>query len=563
MRAEIADGRWLLVVTDDDVVLRGPSGAVRAPSSGGEAWIALDQLGAGRWESDTRVRRVGPPRVAIVAGRPLRFALHKGKLAVDVSEIGPYTEVAPADAPTPTAPGPVEIGGLPVRSHADGVVGKDEIVAFPPVSGLQLAYDTEDRLHAAPAEPQSEAIVKGPGPLTRRRVLGAPAVWVHRLALAVVAAVLRPRRARAGAAGPRILVAHAWGLGGTVRTTLTTAEQTGAEVVSAVRLRRRPKIAFPEGVTVTALDDRREGGLLRRLPSVLVHPEDYAHPWCRLSTDIALVRWLRAQPPGIVIGTRPALNLLAARLAPPGVRVVGQEHMHLGAHRARLARDMRRHYGKLAAVTTLTDADRAAYAFAPRVETIPNAVPPLGGGRAALDAPVVVAAGRLTGQKGFDLLIRAFAPLADELPEWTVRIHGSGPQRDELQRLIAEHGLTGRVLLMGPTRHMGEALADGSVFAFSSRFEGFGMVLVEAMSKGLPVVSFDCPHGPAEIVHHGRDGLLVPAEDVGALTAALRELLADPDKRRAMGAAALESAAAYAPGAIGARWTALLEDLAA
>jgi glycosyltransferase involved in cell wall biosynthesis len=224
---------------------------------------------------------------------------------------------------------------------------------------------------------------------------------------------------------------------------------------------------------------------------------------------------------------------------------------------------VRRHYRKLAAVTTLTDADRAAYAFASRVETIPNAVPPLDGGRAALDAPVVVAAGRLTGQKGFDLLIRAFAPLAAEFPDWTLRIHGDGPLRRALQEQVLELGLAGRVLLMGPTRHMGEALADGSVFAFSSRFEGFGMVLVEAMSKGLPVVSFDCPHGPAEIVHHGRDGLLVPAEDVGAFTAALRELLADPEKRRTMGAAALETAAAYAPDAIGARWRALLEDLAA
>jgi glycosyltransferase involved in cell wall biosynthesis len=360
-----------------------------------------------------------------------------------------------------------------------------------------------------------------------------------------------------------MLLAHAWGLGGTVRTTLTTAEHTGAQVVSAVRLRKRPTEAFPEGVRVQALDDRRKGGLLRRLPSVLVHPEDFMYPWCRLSTDLALVRWLRAQPPGVVIGTRPALNLLAARLAPPGVQVVGQEHMHLGAHRPRLERDMRRHYRRLTALTVLTDADRAAYGFVPRVERIPNAVPPLGGERAKLDAPVIVAAGRLTPQKGFDLLIRAFAPLAAEFPDWTVRIHGSGADRAALQSLIAEHGLTGRVLLMGPTAHMGEALADGSVFAFSSRFEGFGMVLVEAMSKGLPVVSFDCPHGPAEIVHHGRDGLLVPAEDVGAFTSALRELLADDERRRAMGAAALESAAAYAPAAIGARWDALLEDLAA
>jgi glycosyltransferase involved in cell wall biosynthesis len=116
---------------------------------------------------------------------------------------------------------------------------------------------------------------------------------------------------------------------------------------------------------------------------------------------------------------------------------------------------------------------------------------------------------------------------------------------------------------MGPTARLGEALAQGSVFALSSRFEGFGIVLLEAMSKGLAVVSFDCPRGPADIVAHDRDGLLVPAEDVDDFTAALRALVEDRERRARLAAAAVEKAHRYDPAAIGARWLALLDELTA
>lgn len=516
-----------------------------------------------------------------------------------------FEAVVPLDPLAPSGAGTWELQlslddrtRLPVGAHLDGIVGKDTIVAFPATGVeadgsrriLRPHFTTDDRLVIRCGSPEELAIAADTAPRPgeiigaesrRRRLLGRPALLAHRLALGAVGLAARARRpatAAGDSADVRVLLLHAYGLGGTIRTTLTVADQLrrrrSVEVVSVVRRRHHPRLAFPVGLRVSVIDDQRPAALgaapplalLRRLPSLLVHPEDYAYPMCSLWTDVLLVRWLRSQPPGVLVTTRPAFNMLAARLCPDRVAVVGQEHMNFEAHRPGLDADVRRHYPRLTALTVLTEPDREDYerllAGAPtRLARIPNAVPPMGGGRSALDVPLVIAAGRLTGQKGFDLLIRAFAPIASDHPEWKLRIYGGGPLRGSLQRLILEHELYNHVLLMGPTSHLGEALSEGSAFALSSRFEGFGMVIVEAMSKGLPVVSFDCPRGPAEIIDHGRDGLLVPNGDIGALTAALRELVEDPGRRARLGEGALAKAGTYGADAVGERWEALLEQV--
>jgi glycosyltransferase involved in cell wall biosynthesis len=460
-------------------------------------------------------------------------------------------------------------------THLDGIANLGEATEFPAVQAggrrLRPFYTAENDISVrsedggpdAPARPPVDEEAK---PRLARRVLGPPAILAHRLALRL--AGLRRGGGAPDGVDVRILVLHAWGMGGTVRAALSLAQSLAesgrsVEIVSVVRRAGKPFFPFPDGVKVTAVDDQRKHR--SRLPSLLVHPEDFAYPWASLRTDRKLLRRFRAMQGGVVIGTRPGFNLLAATLIPEGTVTVAQEHMNFHAHRRGLARDVRRRYRSLDALAVLTDEDRrdyeAALGGATRVVRLPNAVPPLGGGRADPAAKVAVAAGRLNSQKGFDLLIEAWKPVAEAHPDWQLRIYGRGLHRQDYKRQARDAGLAGQVLLLGATRDLGAALAQGSVFVLSSRFEGFGIVVVEAMSKGLAVVSFDCPRGPGEIIDDGRDGVLVPPADVPALSRALLDVVGDEERRRALGAAALETARRYDPAAIGKDWVTLMDEL--
>ncbi len=175
----------------------------------------------------------------------------------------------------------------------------------------------------------------------------------------------------------------------------------------------------------------------------------------------------------------------------------------------------------------------------------------------------IISMGRLVGQKGFDLLIEAFSALRNGFPNVDLTILGEGPERRNLEELVARKGLTNRVFLPGQVDVPFPILRQADLFVLSSRFEGFGNVLCEALACGLPVVSFACPSGPAEIIRDGVDGVLVPPEDVDSLTQTMTRLMADDAERTRLAACATEGASRFGAQVVVARWEDLLKSVTA
>ena len=178
-----------------------------------------------------------------------------------------------------------------------------------------------------------------------------------------------------------------------------------------------------------------------------------------------------------------------------------------------------------------------------------------------VNSPLIVGCGRLHRQKGFDLLIEAFADLDDARARLVIL--GEGPAREALEDLTRSRGVVGRVLMPGFESHPEKWLAQATLFVLPSRWEGFGHVLVEALAAGVPVVSAWAPHGPADILNDDETGLMVPTGNAAALGAAIDRLLIDKGLRRRMVEAGRKTAERFSLPVIAGRYADLIEEIAA
>ncbi|MFF5928994.1 stealth conserved region 3 domain-containing protein [Streptomyces hydrogenans] len=380
------------------------------------------------------------------------------------------------------------------------------------------------------------------------------------------------------------LLTTADAVGGTERAVFNqAAELAGRHDVRVLSVfRSEPELFFPldERVRVDYLVDQtgpaprpvRAAGLdgtvyagLAAQPSALVD-RAWEAAFNRLS-DLELELHLQATDTDVLITTTPALMALAVQLAPSRVITLHQEH-RVSELRGTSGEPLLRYASRLDALAVLSGRTRDWFAetlgaSAPRIDVVPNALPAGFRPRSTLETRTVVMAGRLVGEKQIDHALEAWALLAPHHPDWSLRIFGDGPLSGALRRQVAQLGLYDSVQLNGNSPHLAEEWAKSSIALMTSRNEAFPLVLMEAQAAGVPIVSYDCPNGPREIVLDGESGILVPPGDIDALARRLSLLMSDRGLRHRMGATAHSSITRFAPDAVTAQWESIFRELVA
>jgi glycosyltransferase involved in cell wall biosynthesis len=216
---------------------------------------------------------------------------------------------------------------------------------------------------------------------------------------------------------------------------------------------------------------------------------------------------------------------------------------------------------KYCKVILLTERDKHLWGNKKNLEVIPNAVSFRTDRVADLTNKQIIAVGRFIAQKGFDLLIKAFSLIAFQYPEWQVIIVGEGQDEGYLKDQIRQEQLESKVYLLPPQKDIKGLLLKSSIFALPSRYEGFGLVLTEAMECGIPCVAFDCECGPSEILTHGEDGYVSENGNVEQFAHHLASLMNDKDLRIKMGNAGRKNVRRFYVEPVMNKWLGLFSGL--
>lgn len=286
------------------------------------------------------------------------------------------------------------------------------------------------------------------------------------------------------------------------------------------------------------------------------------------------IELMRIRPDITISVLRREINFINS--IPDGSRKIGELHVNRSNYRNFTGHDnnvIKRqfarfwmknligHLKQLDRMVVLTESAKSDWSELSNVTLIPDPLPFTADEVSPLTFKRLVCIGRYDYDKGNDLLLNAWARVEKQIPEWKLDIFGNG-NMETYQQLMVQLGIdSSRCHLHGQITEVKREYLQSSLFVLPSRYEGFGLVLIEAMACGLPVVSFDCENGPRNIIRDGQNGFLVQAFDVDAFAERLLTLIRDDELRKKMGAEARQSSRQYQIEDIAMRWKSLFEEV--
>lgn len=354
-------------------------------------------------------------------------------------------------------------------------------------------------------------------------------------------------------------------------TYLSALPEWEVSVVTTDQHQRPSFYPFPEKVRMTDLEinysDDNDKGIWKKITSYLCKRKEHKRK---------LTALLLKEKPDIVVSLYPSESSFIPDIKDGSKKVLelhfnkffriqyGRKGIIGLIDRWRTRQDERivRRFDKF---VVLTNEDKGYWGGLPNIEVIPNAAIHVSKNYSEVKNKRVIAVGRLDYQKGFDRLIQAWKLVqhTGRFSDWKLDIFGQGEWREMLQQMIDKQGLQNTVKINPPTNAILNEYVHSSLLVMSSNYEGFGMVLVEAMSCGVPVISFDCKCGPKDIIQPGINGLLVPNGDIQALADEMMKVMEDEAYRKMLSLNARKVVDTYSEQAVMSQWILLFTSITA
>lgn len=340
-------------------------------------------------------------------------------------------------------------------------------------------------------------------------------------------------------------------------------------IVTTDQQGRPPFYPFPQGIRMIDLGidyaDDNDKGVFKKIAGYLrrkrIHKKRLTHLLQKEKADIVVSLYPSESSflPDIKDGSRKVLELHYCKF----FRLqYGRKGLLGWIDRWRTSQDERivRRFDKF---VVLTHEDQGYWGNLPNIEVIPNAAMNMSGHFSDVSSHRVIAVGRLDYQKGFDRLIQAWEVIQEtgRFNDWHLNIFGQGEWHDRLQSMIESRGVEDTAHINAPTNNIGDEYAQSSLIVMTSNYEGFGMVLVEAMACGVPAVAFDCKCGPKDIIRQGENGFLVANGDIQGLVDAMMEMMENEELRKRFSKNAKKVVSTYSEEAIMEKWIRLFSSL--